>query len=43
MFNMYTCTFRGLVGECSIFIPDYSDGGRVDAQYVYLYIQRVDR
>ena len=30
------------MGECLICLPDYSGGGWVDAQYVYLHIQRVD-
>ena len=30
------------MGECSICIPAHSDGGWMNAQYVYLRIQRVD-
>ena len=26
MFNVYTCTFGRLMGECSICIPVHSDG-----------------
>ena len=26
MLNMYTCTFKELMGECSICIPVYSEG-----------------
>ena len=39
---MYTCTFRRLMGECSICIHTHSKGWWINAQYVYMYIQRVD-
>ena len=42
MLNMYTCTFRRLMGECSICIPVHSEGWLVNAQYIYLIIQTVD-
>ena len=42
MLNMYTCTFRLWMGDCSICIPAHSDSGWVNAQYLYLIIQTVE-
>ena len=42
MLNMYTCTFRWLMGECSICIHGHSYCGWVNDQYAYLHIQTVD-
>ena len=41
MLNMFTCTFRELMDKCSTCIPAHSDGGWMNAQYVYLHNQRV--
>ena len=40
MLNMYTCTFRRWMGKCSICIPAHTDGGWVNAQYVYCTFRR---
>ena len=42
MLNMFTCTFRELVGECSICKSLHSDCGWMNTQYVYIYNQTVD-